>query len=305
MADKSNRILGVLEGDQPGPLMLFIAALHGNETHGIDAFRHIYQSLVDHKIKIKGKIVGILGNMQAIEQEERFIDYDLNRSWKEDYLKILVNSSQYYHAEDSEMMALRDVISDYEEGEYSAKVMVDLHGTSSDNGNFIVVPEDEGSHPVIQALHLPVVIDLDKYLEGTLLGYYHARGFVSFAFEGGLIGSEEAKDLHVSGIWEILDAAGVISHHDHHDLDHYEKKLKSISKDLPKVVKAFHRHWVDVEDNFKMKPGYRNFQKLQKGEELAKDKYGPIYAPQDGMIFMPLYQDAGNDGFFIVKEVEA
>ena len=100
-----------------------------------------------------------------------------------------------------------------------------------------------------------------------------------------------------------MDAAGVISHHDHHELDHYEKKLKKISENLPKVVKAFHRHWVDEDDKFKMRPGYKNFQTLKKGEELADDKYGPIYAPKDGMIFMPLYQDSGNDGFFIVEEV--
>ena len=51
-----------------------------------------------------------------------------------------------------------------------------------------------------------------------------------------------------------------------------------------------------------MKPGYRNFQRITKGEELAMDKKGPIYAPKEGMIIMPLYQNSGNDGFFLVEE---
>lgn len=298
----SDRILGILEGENPGPLVVFIAALHGNEQHGIEAFNNIFNSLKENQISVNGKIIGLLGNMSAIEENKRFLSYDLNRSWKPDYINHLRNSNNHLHFEDAEMMELREEIEEHSQGDHRDKIMVDLHGTSSDYGNFLVVPEDEEFHAVIKSLHLPVIVDLDKYLEGTLLGYYHAKGFISFAFEGGLIGSREAVELHVSGIWELLEAAGVITHHDHEDLDHYENKLKNSSTNLPKVVKAFHRHWVDEDDGFVMKPGYKNFQKIVKGEELANDKKGPIYAPKEGMIFMPLYQSSGNDGFFLVEE---
>ena len=148
-----------------------------------------------------------------------------------------------------------------------------------------------------------MVIDLDKYLEGTLLQYFHKKGYTSFAFEGGMIGSDNAIDLHTSGIWEVLDAAGSIDQHDHHDVDHYENKLRSFAAKLPKTVKAFYRHWVDEEDQFEMRPGYFNFKPVKKGERLARDRHGPIVAPRDGLIFMPLYQKAGNDGFFLVDEI--
>jgi hypothetical protein len=147
-----------------------------------------------------------------------------------------------------------------------------------------------------------VVVDLDKFLEGTLLDYYHTKGFVSFAFEGGIIGSREAVELHVSDIWELLEAAGVITDHDHEDLDHYENKLKKSSANLPKVVKVFHQHWVEEEDEFVKKPSYRNFQRVAKGEQLASDKNGTTYAPKEEMIFLPLYQNSGNDGFVLVEE---
>jgi succinylglutamate desuccinylase len=298
----SDRILGILKGENPGPLVVFIAALHGNEKHGIEAFNNIFNSIKENQIAINGKIIGLLGNISAIEANKRYLSYDLNRSWKPEYINSLRNRKNHLHPEDAEMMELREVIEAHSQGGHKDKIMVDLHGTSSDYGNFLVVPEDEEFHEVIKSLHLPVVVDLDKYLEGTLLGYYHAKGFVSFAFEGGLIGSREAVELHVSGIWELLEAAGVITHHDHEDLDHYENKLKKSSANLPKVVKAFHRHWVEEEDEFVMNPGYKNFQKIAKGEELARDKKGPIYASKEAMIFMPLYQNSGNDGFFLVEE---
>ncbi|MFT6866663.1 MAG: succinylglutamate desuccinylase [Cyclobacteriaceae bacterium] len=39
------------------------------------------------------------------------------------------------------------------------------------------------------------------------------------------------------------------------------------------------------------------------GELLAMDAEGDIYSPNSGMIFLPLYQPEGEDGFFIVEEV--
>ena len=50
-----------------------------------------------------------------------------------------------------------------------------------------------------------------------------------------------------------------------------------------------------------MNEGYLNFQEVKKGEHLANDKNGPIYASEDSLILMPLYQKKGEDGFFLVK----
>jgi len=51
-----------------------------------------------------------------------------------------------------------------------------------------------------------------------------------------------------------------------------------------------------------MYPDYKNFQKVSKGEVIAKDKNGEIVAPVDALILMPLYQKQGDDGFFLIKE---
>ncbi|MFT7033753.1 MAG: succinylglutamate desuccinylase [Cyclobacteriaceae bacterium] len=298
----SDRILGILKGENPGPLVVFNTALHGNEKHGVEAFYNIFNSIKENQITINGKIIGLLGNTSAIELNKRYLSYDLNRRWKPEYINSLRGNKNYLYPEDSEMMELREVIEEHSQGDHKDKIMIDLHGTSSDYGNFLVVPEEEEFHPLIKSLHLPVVVDLDKFLEGTLLDYYHTKGFVSFAFEGGIIGSREAVELHVSDIWELLEAAGVITDHDHEDLDHYENKLKKSSANLPKVVKVFHQHWVEEEDEFVKKPSYRNFQRVAKGEQLASDKNGTTYAPKEEMIFLPLYQNSGNDGFVLVEE---
>ncbi|MGI9543346.1 MAG: hypothetical protein ACR2MX_08810, partial [Cyclobacteriaceae bacterium] len=168
---------------------------------------------------------------------------------------------------------------------------------------FIVIPEDEAHNPVVKSLKQPVVIDLDKYLKGTLLKFMHDRGFLSFAVEGGMIGSPEAVQLHVAGIWELLNAAGVVESSPD-SLLAYKEILDSFSDGLPSHIKVLYHHWIDDEDHFKMVPGYNNFQPVNEGEVLAHDKGGEVTAPMKGLIFMPLYQESGNDGFFIVEEIK-
>ena len=53
-----------------------------------------------------------------------------------------------------------------------------------------------------------------------------------------------------------------------------------------------------------MKPGLSSFRPVHAGEVLASSSSGPIKAPQAGLLLMPLYQDQGEDGFFLVREVQ-
>ena len=292
--------MGKIEGTKPGPLVICIAALHGNEQVGIHAFRNVLSAIKNHNIPFAGKLIGLLGNIKATQENRRFLDYDMNRAWTETNLR-RIQDDQHDRAEDEEMAALLKIISKESEGAYTQKVMVDLHSTSSEKGNFIVVDEQSATHHIIKALHIPTIIGLEAYLQGTLLEYYHQRGFVSFAFEGGIIGTENVYQLHTSGLWEILDKSGCISHHDHEVEDHYAKLLESVSEGLPKKVYVKHHQRVKKGEGFRMLPGFHNFQKVHEGQHLAINHEGNVYAPLDGLIFMPLYQSEGEDGFFIAE----
>ena len=298
------RILGSFEGDEKGPLVILLGGMHGNEVAGVRAINEVFRVLEEGHIPIKGKIVGISGNLKALEENKRFIDYDLNRVWNDGYVSLLLNDHEAFeYAEDLEGLHLYETLTHHSRGDYTTRILVDLHTTSAENGNFIVIPEDEANNAIVKALHLPVVVDLDKYLEGTLLKFMHDQGYISFAFEGGQIGSSKALLLHTSGIWEVLNAAGSIEPLHNDEFDKYSRVLKEMAESLPKTVKVLYRHYVDDGDAFRMINGYHNFQKVSKGEVLAEDKFGKVTSPLDGMIFMPLYQEAGNDGFFIVEEV--
>ena len=66
-----------------------------------------------------------------------------------------------------------------------------------------------------------------------------------------------------------------------------------------------HRHHIRPQDTFVMRPGYTNLQGIECGELLASDQDGDIRAPFAGRVFLPLYQSQGDDGFFIVQELQS
>ena len=301
-----DRILGKIEGDDAGPLIIFVGGLHGNEVAGVKAICNVFKTLKSKNVPIKGKIVGLSGNIAALKQRSRFIDYDLNRCWDPEFVKRLnrLPRRSAEAAENREVLSLLNAIEQESSGNYTRKVFVDLHTTSSDNGNFVIIPEEEARSHIVRVLKLPIVVDLDKYLAGTLLQFMYKRGYFSFAFEGGLMGSDRALNLHTAGIWELIKACGAVTPEHVNDFSYYDRITAGLAKNLPHLVSVNYRHWVNEDDCFKMKPGYHNFQKILKGETLAYDKTGEIRARCDGLMFMPLYQDFGNDGFFIVEEVE-
>ena len=298
-----SRIIGELGGTKKGPLIILIGGLHGNELKGIKAIERVFNKIKEDNLEISGKIIGLEGNKKAIEKKERYLDYDLNRCWTDEHIQHLTESHHIF-AEDEEVLELNSIFDKLSSYESTKKVCVDLHTTSSDNGNFIVVPEITSDDPVINALKLPLILDLEKHIKGTLLKYLTQKGYLAFAFEGGLIGSEVAVELHTAGIWEILLSSGAVSPDHVNGIMQIGTLLQTFAAELPHKLRVRHHYWITEEDNFRMKPGYLNFQKVKAGEVIAHDRNGPIKIPMDGMIFMPLYQRSGNDGFFVVEELD-
>jgi succinylglutamate desuccinylase len=87
-----------------------------------------------------------------------------------------------------------------------------------------------------------------------------------------------------------------------HVENRHDRILIEYSSNLPKVSTLFDRYEIIPGSGFKMMPNYQNFQKVRKGEIIARDNNGEIKASDDGLILMPLYQEKGEDGFFLVRE---
>jgi hypothetical protein len=79
--------------------------------------------------------------------------------------------------------------------------------------------------------------------------------------------------------------------------------LKRAGAGVPKLLEILGRHGVKPGDGFEMRRGFRNFDRVRKGEHLATDRNGEIRSPGSFRVFLPLYQGLGSEGFFLARPV--
>ena len=305
------RIIDRYEGDAPGPLLICIGGMHGNESAGISAIKEVFRLLDIEKgfnpgFRYHGSFVGVLGNIPAINNGQRFIHRDLNRMlMHEEVERIKATPEDLWTPEDRECIDLIHTIEE-EKRRYhpSASLILDLHTTTADGGIFTIAADDEMSRKLAKGLHAPVIQGFEEKLNGTTLGFFNRPGQDAYCivFEAGQHHDPESVFRTAAAIVNCMRTIGAVHSR---DVDHrHDGMLISMAQGLPKVTRLIYHYKIAKQEHFTMNPGYKNFQPLKAGEIVAQNENGPITSPVDGLILMPKYQVLGDDGFFVVEVVE-
>ena len=302
------RIIGKVEGLKLGPTIIALAGIHGNEPTGIKAIEHVLEKIGGLEKEFKGTFIGIRGNLEALNKGQRFIDEDMNRIWFTSILDKVRRTSfaEVKTAERRETKAILEIIDHIilKEDKESPVIFADLHTFSSETGLFAISSRDEKNVSLLSKLKVPLIFGIEKALHGTALKYIQNTGNIGFAFEAGMHFSESAEFNATAGLYALLVAAECLDVSYIPDYKAYDDFLAHQTSALPLKVEFVYKHIIEEDDEFVMRPGFKNFDKVKKGDWLANDVLGKIEAQADGFILMPLYQKQGNDGFFIVKEIE-
>lgn len=301
-ATRVGRVIGRYTQGRHGPVLVVLAGVHGNETSGIFALRRVFERLTRDNIQIRGEILGLSGNLTALSMGTRFITGDLNRLARADVVERLRAGGSPETSEEGELRELLDEIDAVSAGDHTERFFVDCHTTSSETKPYISVGETADAFR--WSLNFPVFIvrGLKERIRGTLDEYLSTIGYTGFTFEAGQHDDLASIENHEVCIWLALAHAGCMSRHDVGCYPHCHEILAKTVIDGRKVFRVVDRYAVDPEEGFEMRPGYINFQPIEKGEVLARNRRGTIRATHDGRILMPLYQPQGDDGFFIVQE---
>ncbi len=295
------RIIGKYGPPQSDTLIICIGGMHGNEPAGVKALEKVFEFLYKHRPPAQGRFIGVRGNISAIQQGKRMIHEDLNRIWSEANIKLARESPTLHSPEITELNQIFKVLDEIPFAAYKQKIFIDLHTTSGDNGTFVVANEYDNAKHLFESFKVPIILGLDQQLESLAIHYFIRHGFISFAFEGGLHQAAQSVDNLVWGIWTTLAQSGLISPVFFPDLSQTSQHLHQKFSRLPSILHLEHLHKIHENDQFKMKLGFKNFDKVHYGQLLAEDKNGPIYAQSNSYLLMPLYQTQGSDGFFLVK----
>lgn len=296
------RVIGTLVGERAGPTLILIGGVHGNEPAGVRALERVFGALTPRGVPLRGEAVGVVGNRAALEAGERYLVRDLNRAWHPERVAALRQKGAA-EGEDREQLELLDVL---EAGFARARgpvYVVDLHTTSSAGPPFATIDDAPRNRAFGRRFPLPLVLGLEERLDGTLLDYLAALGHVTLGVEGGQNDLPDSVDNLEAAAWIALVAAGLVSARALAEYRIAHERLRTCCRGIPPVLEVCYRHPVAPEDAFRMEPGYEHFRPIRQGEVLARCQTGEVRAVEGGRILMPLYQELGNDGFFLVRQV--
>jgi predicted deacylase len=293
------RRIGVLGGDNEGPVLIFIAGMHGNEPSGVLALEEIFQRLSRSVTQFRGKAYAFTGNIKALKAKQRYLEIDLNRLWNEHQIDQIENNSYKKNVpEIEEQIELYTEIKKLLQVEKGPFIFFDLHTTSSASVPFILINDTLNNRSLAERYPLRVILGIEEYLDGPLLSYINDQGHISLGFEAGQHDDPVTREIQKAFILQSFLLTGFMK-----DAVLYEDMIRSRRK-LPYAHSFFevrHRYNIKEGEQFKMIEGYTNFSKIRANQLLAKNRNGAINSMEAGYLFMPLYQNKGTDGFYIIK----
>ncbi len=311
----TERIIGHYQGREAGPLVIAITGLHGNEAAPGIAMERLFDLLAQEpslnaSFSFRGDFLALRGNLSALASGQRYIDQDLNRIWDEARIAALQADDSQANTEEKELLELLAAIEiAVEEAQPAELILIDLHTTTASGGIFLATADDPPSLLLAAELYAPLVEGMLQGLQNTFLHYFRAGRFGddiavrALAFEAGAHDDERSIDRALAMVVNIFRDTGCVEEGDVRTL--HDELLAAESAPLPPHTRLAYTHQITAADQFQMRAGFANFSPIRKGDLLGQDVHGAVVAPTDGYLLMPLYQAQGNEGFFIVQDVQA
>lgn len=301
---KSSRFIGQVIGEEKGPTLVFFGGIHGNEPAGVLALEHLFDKLGKALFHVRGTIVGIRGNLPALLQKKRFLEYDLNRLWTEKKIaSIRGKPSSELEVEELELLEIAKLINELLEAYSPPFYFIDFHTTSSKTLPFITINDALINRKFSRQFPVPIILGIEEYLEGPLLSRMNQLGYVSLGFESGQHNEEVAVKNSIAFLWLTLVFSRILDKAEVPDFDIHYNQLKTSAEGNSNFYEVVHRQALSYIDDFSMLSGFSSFQKVSGGTLLAIQNKEKIHAENDTILFMPLYQKQGGEGFFLIKNI--
>ena len=298
----SNRILGNIKGSKQTPTVVIIAGIHGNEQAGVKASKKVLHKIKEENIQFSGNLYMIFGNINASKKGIRFEDVDLNRIWRKENIEALKTLAVDENAETKEQIEIYKLIKDIIDTNIGPFYFIDLHTTSSATVPFITISDSLNNRKFSSNFPVPVVLGIEEYLDGPLLTFINEFGHIALGFEGGEHHDEKSIINCEAFIWKALVHSKCVAKKNISNYNHYKNELSNLCCRYD-FFEIKYRYGIKKDEDFKMKSGIINFEPIKKHQKLAQSNGQIIRASEDGRIFMPLYQNLGEDGFFILSRI--
>lgn len=259
-------------GKKPGKTAVVLVGMHGNETCGIDALTKILLSLSVES----GKVFFIYGNLEAIKQNKRFIEHNLNRCFLPIQPKEIASTLEGKTA--LELMSYLD----------KADVLLDIHSSNSPTSIPFII-SDERSITLAKNIPFEIVsLGWDKHEKGSSDFYMHLQNKRGICVECGYTKDQKSVDRAILAIRHFLISEKII-------LGNLEP---SQSQTYYKIISLYKNNIFP----FKKEREFADFEILQKDELIGKEGNTPIYVKKGKALLFVRDRDKLDEECFLVAE---
>src|SRR6185369_752724 len=171
-------LIASIRGALPGPTLIILGGIHGNEPAGVLAAERVWLRMQKRRAVLRGEVVLLRGNTRALERRVRYIDADLNRQWTTENVRTAELEKRGIPGV-SELLEQRELLAVVREAVSRARgeiYFVDLHTTSAHGQPFATVGDTLRNRRFALNFPLTIVLGLEEQIDGTLLEYVNNLG---------------------------------------------------------------------------------------------------------------------------------
>lgn len=262
-------------GENKGKKVVILAGIHGNEVCGIKAFDDIIP-----KLKIEnGEVTFIYANLEAIKQNKRYIEKNLNRCFLEEQPEDIKESLEGRTA--------KEIIPYLKETD----VMLDIHASFTPNSiPFIICDENWTSVAKIFDTNL-VSYNWDSFEPGSTDYYMNLQKKPGFCYECGYLGDKKTSEKAKQAIKQFLIWTGCING-------------KPLIKDNQRIIKVT-SIYKNIDSEFRKARYFPDFEILKERTLIGKEGDKNVFCSKgDILIFVTDCEKIGEECFLTAREIK-
>jgi len=268
----------IIDSGIPGPILTIIWWTHGNETCWVQAIDSLKDTL---KIK-RWKIFLIYGNIEAIEKNERQIDLNLNRMFRDDSTFTQEEKINVEYKRSREIIPYLDL----------SDASLDLHSSPSVWSPAFIICE-ENCAPVVE--NFPFDIRCYGFTDmepGGTDGYMNSRWKIGICVECGNHNAPDASEKALISIEKFLEYYGMIDTQD-----------SWIPKKSQEIFIAKYAYKTQT-TNFRVVKIFSDFEDIQVWQLIWYDDTESVFAENTGKIlFARDRNQVWVEGFVVISKI--
>ena len=312
-ASVPTRVITDYTAEAPGPTLIAVGGIHGNEPAGIEAAQAVRDLISDTSCLRRGRFAALRGNLAALaidpdnpHNNPRYLSHDLNRLFSRNGV---ANPGPEAPIDLTERDQLRAVIDGIVRDASGPTYLIDLHTVSSDSPPFIAVEDALPARRFAEAFPLPLVLGVEEELPGLLMDdTTHRLGCIALTIEGGRHDHPDAAHTLEAVLWIALETLGLVSGgaRTTRGADPHKAVSDAAAGRAKHLYDMRHREPVRGTP-YKGNPDLLVFESVRaRSTRVASQAGKDLIAAESGLLFMPNNQRdprVGDDAYFVVRRV--